>query len=125
KIHRFDTTAAPPADGWRAILSMLTPRESPETVVIDGKLYVFGGSDPCVTFAEMFDPCLISSTSVPLPDLPPPLCWPANRWLHQGCVARWSRLMTTTSASYGRSRWVTTELFCLTCVTAATVTLCL
>ncbi|KAF7148299.1 hypothetical protein RHSIM_Rhsim03G0101600 [Rhododendron simsii] len=89
KINRFDTTAAPPADGWRAILSMLEPAASPETVVMDGKLYAFGGRDPCVTFAEMFDPCvtfsemfdpcLISSTSVPLP---PPLCWPINRWLH-------------------------------------------
>ncbi|KAI8562506.1 hypothetical protein RHMOL_Rhmol03G0041400 [Rhododendron molle] len=74
KIHRFDTTA-PPADGWPAI-SMLAPRASPVT---DGKLYVFVGCGPCDTFTEMFDPCLISSTSVPLPPTPR---WPANCWFH-------------------------------------------
>ncbi|KAF7149429.1 hypothetical protein RHSIM_Rhsim03G0039300 [Rhododendron simsii] len=82
KIYRFDTTP-PPADGWLAI-SMLSPRKSPETVVMDGKLYMFGGCGPNYTFAEMFDPCLISSTSVPLPTPP---CWPTNYWFPWVVVA--------------------------------------
>ncbi|XP_058205659.1 uncharacterized protein LOC131319440 isoform X1 [Rhododendron vialii] len=80
KIYQFDTTA--PADGWRAI-SMLTPRTSPQTVVMDGKLYVFFGG-PYAPFAEMFDPCSISSTSVPLP--PPPV-WLTNGWWHMVIAA--------------------------------------
>ncbi|KAH7847894.1 hypothetical protein Vadar_031403 [Vaccinium darrowii] len=70
-LHWIDTTA--PADGWSAI-PMLVPRELHLTVVMDGKLYVFGGN-LCAPLAELFDPRSVPSTSLPLH---PPPCFPSD-----------------------------------------------
>ncbi|KAH7840319.1 hypothetical protein Vadar_015529 [Vaccinium darrowii] len=80
KMYRFDT-AAPENDWYKWVeLSMQTPRAFPITVAMDGKLYIFGGSDPespDAPLAELFDP--ESSTSVPLPL---PSGFPINAWCH-------------------------------------------
>ncbi|KAH7847256.1 hypothetical protein Vadar_023807 [Vaccinium darrowii] len=70
-LNRIDTTA--PADGWSNI-RMLFPRQYPVTVVMDGKLYVFGGNQ-CAPLAELFDPCLVPSTFLPLH---PPWWFPSH-----------------------------------------------
>lgn len=76
KMYRFDTTA--PENGWYE-LSMCTPRAFPITVPMDGKLYIFGGSGPDPPLAELFDPCLESSTCV---QLPPPSGFHTDGWRH-------------------------------------------
>ncbi|KAH7860587.1 hypothetical protein Vadar_015244 [Vaccinium darrowii] len=75
-FYRFDTAA--PADGWSA-MPMLATRAMPLTLVMDGKLYVFGGS-PYAPLAELFDPSLTPSRFLPLH--PPPSFLSNCNWLH-------------------------------------------
>ena len=60
------------ADGWKFVPPMASPRYCPHTVVLDGKLYVFGGFETASSlrgsgWMEVFDPNTKKWTSLPNP----------------------------------------------------------
>ncbi|KAK9272255.1 hypothetical protein L1049_002626 [Liquidambar formosana] len=72
KVRCLDTSR--PEQGWKKGHRMISHRREPCAVVLDGKLYIMGGTDPKSrnpeTWAEVFDPCLRKWE--PLPPLPSP-----------------------------------------------------
>nr|POE98907.1 putative f-box/kelch-repeat protein [Quercus suber] len=71
EVWTLDLTC--PEEGWKAAPSLKYGRQSPQTIVVDGKLYVFGGfgwdfePEGSVEWMEVFDPSLGRWESLPNP----------------------------------------------------------
>ena len=71
EVWTLDLTC--PEEGWKATPSLKYGRKDPQTIVVDGKLYVFGGFDweieieGLVEWMEVFDPSLGRWESLPNP----------------------------------------------------------
>ncbi|GMP93296.1 hypothetical protein CsSME_00043193 [Camellia sinensis var. sinensis] len=55
EVRYFDINR--PTEGWKEAPPMINPRSEAKVVALDGKLYVFGGSDCGGDWAEVFEPC--------------------------------------------------------------------
>uniref|UniRef100_A0A7N2N3A7 FKB95-like N-terminal Kelch domain-containing protein n=1 Tax=Quercus lobata TaxID=97700 RepID=A0A7N2N3A7_QUELO len=71
EVWTLDLTC--PEEGWKAAPSLKYGRQNPQTIVVDGKLYVFGGFgwemeiEGSVEWMEVFDPSLGRWESLPNP----------------------------------------------------------